>query len=348
MSALNALLARFPRLKLAQLPTPLEPLTRLSAHLGGPAIWVKRDDMTGLGFGGNKLRKLDYVLAEAVANGADTLVSGGVVQSNSAAQVAAAAARLGMECHLAVYQGRVPDNSKLYQQSGNALLNRLFGAHLHAVRWTGDRNAAIHDLAAQQRARGRRVFTVPYGVSSALGSIGYMSAVAEIAAQSRLHAMQPSAILHASGSGGTQAGLLLGTSLALPETGVIGIDVDGEPESVRQRVASCLEEAATLAGLPYASDRIEIVPRAVGSQYGAPDIATLEAMRLAASLEGLVLDPVYGAKAMAGLIELVKAGRWRVDEEIIFLHSGGTPALFAYADALDLPSSTSKQSAGQG
>src|SRR5262249_6943657 len=152
-----------------QLPTPLEPLPRLSAHLGGPAIWVKRDDMTGLGFGGNKLRKLDYVLHQALAEGADTLVSGGVVQSNSQRQLAAVAAKLGLQCHLVVYHGRVSDVSPAYDRSGNALLNQLFGAHLHETPWTGDRNAAIESLADELRAQGRRVFAVPYGVSSALG-----------------------------------------------------------------------------------------------------------------------------------------------------------------------------------
>src|SRR5262249_26785546 len=156
--------------------TPLEPLPRLSAHLGGPAIWVKRDDMTGLGFGGNKLRKLDYVLHQALAQGADTLVSGGVVQSNSQRHVAAVAAKLGLDCHLVVDPGRVPDPSPGYGRCGSALLNQFFGAHLHAAPWTGDRNAAIESLADDLCAQGRRVFAVPYGVSSALGAVGYMSA----------------------------------------------------------------------------------------------------------------------------------------------------------------------------
>ena len=344
MSQLNALLARFPRLGLAHLPTPLEPLPRLSAHLGGPAIWVKRDDMTGLGFGGNKLRKLDYVLHDAA--GADTLVSGGVVQSNSQRQVAAAAAKLGLQCHLAVYQGRVPEASPNYLLSGNALLNRLLGAHLHPVPWSGDRNTAIEDLANKLRAQGRRVFMVPYGVSSALGAVGYMSAVAEIAAQSRNRSMEPAAILHASGSGGTQAGLVLGAWLALPDTRVVGIDVDGEPAPVRARVTDCLRQAAALAELSCPQDRIEIVPRPAAARYGTLDAATLEAMQLAASLEGLVLDPVYSAKAMAGLIDLVRAGRWRTDQHIVFLHGGGAPALFAYTDVL--ARLTSNESAGQG
>src|SRR5256884_3463907 len=155
-------LAAFPRLGLAHLPTPLEPLRRLTAHLQGPRLWVKREDCTGLGFGGNKLRKLDYVLHDAVISGADTLVSGGVVQSNSQRQVAAAAAKLGLECHLAVYHGRLAPPTPEYGASGNAFLNRLFGAHLHDVPWTGDRDTAIRELGDRVRAQGRRPYFVPY------------------------------------------------------------------------------------------------------------------------------------------------------------------------------------------
>ena len=168
-------LARFPRLGLAHLPTPLEPMKRLSAHLGGPRLWVKREDCTGVGLGGNKLRKLDYVLHEAIAAGADTLVSGGVVQSNSQRQVAAAAAKLGLACHLAVYHGRLAPPSADYDRTGNALLNRLFGAELHDVPWNGDRNGAIRALADRLRAEGRKPFVVPYGVSNAMGAVGYAS-----------------------------------------------------------------------------------------------------------------------------------------------------------------------------
>src|SRR5262245_26798656 len=168
-STLSAKLSRYPRLGLAHLPTPLEPMQRLTDHLGGPRLWVKREDATGIGFGGNKLRKLDYVLHEAIAGGADTLVSGGVVQSNSQRQVAAVAAKLGLECHLAVYHGRVSPPAPEYTTSGNAFLNRLFGAHLHDVPWTGDRNGAIEALSDQLRRQGRRPYVVPYGVSNALG-----------------------------------------------------------------------------------------------------------------------------------------------------------------------------------
>src|SRR5712672_4629624 len=201
-------LSKFPRLGLAQLDTPLEPLRRLSAHLGGPRLWVKREDATGLGFGGNKLRKLDYVLHEAVSSGADTIVSGGVVQSNRQRQVAAAAAKLGLACHLAVYHGRLEPPTPEYETSGNAFLNRLFGAHLHDVPWTGDRNAAIRTLVGDLQAKGHRPYFLPYGVSNALGAVAYATTIAEIEPQAAQSGFGPSAIVHCTGSAGTQAGLV--------------------------------------------------------------------------------------------------------------------------------------------
>src|SRR5215813_3151855 len=197
-------LSAFSRLGLAQLPTPLEPMKRLTEHLGGPRLWVKREDATGMGFGGNKLRKLDYVLPEALANGADTIVSGGVVQSNSQRQVAAVAARLGLACHLAVYHGRIEPPASEYNTSGNAFLNRLFGAQLHDVPWTGDRNAAIRALVDDLQAKGHKPYFVPYGVSNALGAVAYATTIAEIERQAAQFGLAPSAIVHCTGSAGTQ------------------------------------------------------------------------------------------------------------------------------------------------
>lgn len=336
MSDLAQMLARFPRLGLAQLPTPLEPLRRLTAHLGGPAIWIKRDDATGLGLGGNKLRKLDTVLAEAVAMKADTLVSGGVVQSNSQRQVAAAAAKLGMACHLAVYHGRIAPPSPAYERSGNALLNRLFGAHLHDVPWDGDRNGAIRALANDLKAQGRNVFMVPYGVSSPLGAVGYASAIAEITEQGRAAGFNPAAIVHSSGSGGTQAGLVLGASVALKNTRVVGIDIDAEPERVQGEVSACAKAAASLLEVPFSDSQIEVVAGHAGPAYGVPHTATIEAIKLAGALEGLVLDPVYTGKGLAGLIALIRTGRWRAGEHVVFVHTGGMPALFAYERVLQI------------
>ena len=232
VAQLERRLARFPRLGLAHLPTPLERLDRLTKHLGGPTIWVKREDCTGLGFGGNKLRKLDYVLHEALQAGADTLVSGGVVQSNSQRQVAAAAAKLGLACHLAVYHGRLAAPTADYEKTGNVALNKLFGAVLHDIPWTGDRNEAINALAARLADQGRRPYVVPYGVSNPLGAVAYASTVVEIARQSSAAGFVPAAIVHCSGSGATQAGLVVGAAACLPETRVVGIDIDAEPERV--------------------------------------------------------------------------------------------------------------------
>ncbi len=327
-------LARFRRLGLARLPTPLEPLTRLAGHLGGPRLWVKREDETGLGFGGNKLRKLDHVLRAAVEAGADTLVSGGVAQSNSQRQVAAAAAKLGLGCDLAVYHGRLAPPTPAYETSGNALLNRLYGARLHDVPWTGDRNGAIRDLADRLAAEGRRPFVVPYGVSDGLGAVGYASAIAELARQCGERGFTPRAVVHCSGSGGTQAGLVLGASLALPETEIVGIDIDAEPDRVRADVRRHGAAGADLLDMTFADDRVEVVAGHAGPAYGVPHAATVDAVRLAGRLEALVLDPVYSAKGLAGLIALVGAGRWRPDDDVVFIHTGGAPALFAYAAAL--------------
>jgi L-cysteate sulfo-lyase len=330
-----SLLERFGRLGLAHLPTPFEPMRRLSAHLGGPRLWVKRDDCTGLGLGGNKLRKLDYVLKQALEQGADTLVSGGVVQSNSQRQVAAAAAKLGLACHLAVYHGRVAPPSAEYDKTGNALLNRLFGATLHDVPWNGDRNGAIRALADRLRAEGRKPFVVPYGVSDALGAVGYASTVVEIAEQSSAAGITPATIVHCTGSGGTQAGLVVGARACLPRTRVVGIDIDAEPERVRADVVAYGEAAARLVGQPFDAADVEVVAGHAGPAYGIAHEATVEAIKLGARLEGLVLDPVYSGKGLAGLIALIQGGRWTKDQDIVFIHTGGAPSLFAHRHLFD-------------
>jgi L-cysteate sulfo-lyase len=332
---LDSLLTSFGRLGLAHLPTPFEPMKRLSEHLGGPRLWVKRDDCTGVGLGGNKLRKLDYVLKQALAEGCDTLVSGGVVQSNSQRQVAAAAAKLGLSCHLAVYHGRLAPPSAEYEKTGNALLNRLFGATLHDVPWDGDRNGAIRALAERLHSEGRKPYVVPYGVSNPLGAVGYASTVAEIAAQSIAAGLSPAAIVHCTGSGGTQAGLVIGARSALPKTRVVGIDIDAEPERVRADVVTYAQGAADLLGQPFDAHDVEVVAGHAGPAYGVAHEATVEAIKLGARLEGLVLDPVYSGKGLAGLIAMVRSGRWTKDQDVVFIHTGGAPSLFAYRHLFD-------------
>src|ERR1700704_5007210 len=278
---LSERLAAFPRLGLADLPTPLEPMKRLTAHLGGPRLWVKREDATGLGFGGNKLRKLEHVLPEALSSGADTIVSGGVVQSNSQRQVAAVAAKLGLACHLAVYHGRLEPPTPEYKTSGNAFLNRLFGAHLHEVPWTGDRNAAIRTLVGDLQAKGHKPYFVPYGVSNALGAVAYATTISEIEPQAALLGVVPTAIVHCTGSAGTQAGLVVGAAVAMPNTRIVGIDIDAEPTRVRADVMAYARAAADLIGTRSDEPDVEVVGGPAGPAYGVPHAATIEAIKLA-------------------------------------------------------------------
>jgi len=259
-----------------------------------------------------------------------------VVQSNSQRQVAAAAAKLGLECHLAVYHGRVAAPGLEYETSGNMLLNKLFGAHLHHVPWTGDRNGAIRAIADELRTTGRRPYVVPYGVSSAWGAVAYASTAVEIADQMAALGIVPSAIVHCSGSGATQAGLVVGASACLPDTRVVGIDIDAEPERVRTDVITYAQGAAELLGTGLDEGRVEVVAGHAGPAYGVPHVATIDAIRLAGQLEAMPLDPVYSGKGLAGLIALIGDGRWGGTDDVVFIHTGGGPALFAYREALGL------------
>jgi L-cysteate sulfo-lyase len=329
-------LAQLPRVRLAHLPTVLEEMPRLSAHLGGPRLFIKRDDCTGLGLGGNKVRKLEYDLAAALADGADCVVCGGVVQSNVARQVAAACAKLGIECHLGIMHGRVPDPEPGYEVTGNILLDRLFGAVVHHIPWSEDRNARLREIEQELRARGRRPYFVPYGASDAIGAMGYAGMVIELLEQCSALRMAPISLVHASGSGGTQAGILAMLAALSHPLRCIGIDVDAQPERVAADVKRIGRGAAALLGADgsWTDEVVEIVAGYGGPSYGVPDATTLEAIGLAGRLEALALDPVYAGKGMAGLIGLVRSGRFSKEDIVIWLHTGGSPGLFAYPAAM--------------
>jgi L-cysteate sulfo-lyase len=327
-----ARLRALPRLLLGHLPTPLERMPRLGERLGLASLWVKRDDCTGLGLGGNKIRKLEFCLASAQEAGADCIVCGGVVQSNAARQVAAACAKLGLECHLGIMSGRLATTEPGYNSNGNILLDRVYGAVVHDIPWSEDRNARLRAIAEDLRRAGRTPYLVPYGASDALGAMGYALATEEIVAQRPTVAW----IVHASGSAGTQAGLLAGLLALGHPARVIGVDVDAQATRVATDVRRVGREAAGLLGISARWDDacVEVADAWCGPAYGVADAATEEAIALAARLEGFALDPVYAGKGMAGLIGLARAGRFGRDEAVVWIHTGGAPGMFAYPDTM--------------
>ncbi len=329
------LLERRPRVPLAHLPTPLEPMPRLAEALGRARLWVKRDDCTGLGLGGNKVRKLEFAVADAIASGADTVIGVGVPQSNAVRQLAAAAAKTGLACHLVLLTGRVPDTGPEYLHSGNVLLDRLFGARVEFLAWSDDVAGHTARRAAELEAAGSHPYVVPYGVSSAIGALGYALMIVELLEQADAAGLDLGTIVVAAGSGGTQGGMLVALSAMRPDIEVLGIDVDAEPDRVRSDVIRVAGELAALAGQdPGAvAESARVIGGYAGSGYGVPTQAMSEAVRLVARLEGLVLDPVYTGKACAGLIDMVRSGRLDDDRDVVFVHTGGSPALFAYPAA---------------
>ncbi|MDG2308047.1 MAG: D-cysteine desulfhydrase family protein [Candidatus Binatia bacterium] len=321
---------RFPRIALGHGPTPLEPLERLSKHLGGANLWVKRDDCTGLALGGNKVRKLEYLLAEAIADGADTVITVGGVQSNHARQTAAGAARLGLRCELVL--PRVVDrHDPLYEANGNILLDHLLGAHVHLMNDEEAAAARVVQLMEDATARGGKAAFFPSGGSTATGALGYVRAAAELVSQCAERNLRPRLVVVATSTGGTLAGLLTGLAALDSPIDVTGVAVYDAAETTRDRVRALVAETATLFGTAPAEDgRIQIVGDQLGPAYGQPTEAMREALELCARFEGLLLDPVYSGKAMAGLIDLVRRREIEPKDSAVFWHTGGSPALFAY------------------
>ncbi len=332
MSAPSPLHA-FPRVGLAQLPTAVEPLPRLSAELPGPEVWVKRDDCTGLGMGGNKVRKLEYLLGQALVDGVDTVITVGGVQSNHARQTAAAAARLGLRCEL-VLPRVVPRDGVDYEHGGNVLLDELFGARVHVV---DDETAAartIQQLVQAASERGDRAVVHPPGGSTAIGALGYVHAAMELAEQIGVGRPPFERIYLAVGTGGTLAGLLCGLQLAGREIPVRGVCVARPAAEQRDAVMALAAETSALLGRsPPDAEALDLDDGHLGDGYGVPSAAGREAIGRCARNEGLLLDPVYTSKAMAALLADAERGTLG-SGPVLFWHTGGAPALFAYRDEL--------------
>jgi L-cysteate sulfo-lyase len=329
------LLARFPRIHLAHLPTPLEFLPRLSEELGGPKIYLKRDDCTGLAGGGNKTRKLEFLMADARQQEADTIITAGAVQSNHARQTAAAAAKLGMACEI-LLENRIIDPDPVYLNSGNVLLDLLHGAKLHHFPKATDMDAAMAEHAEKLRAAGKKPYVIPGGGSNPIGALGYVDCAMELLHQASQQELRIDRVIHATGSAGTQAGLVAGLRASHSDIPVLGIGVGAPQPAQEEKVYQLALATASHLGAPDCVKREDIVANCdyVGEAYGIPTEAMREAVLMMARLEGILIDPVYTGKGMAGLIDLARRGEFGEDENLVFIHTGGSAGLFGYLDQL--------------
>lgn len=327
-------LARFPRIFAAHLPTPLERLDRLSRELGGPEIWIKRDDCTGLSTGGNKTRKLEFLMAEAEQAAADTVVTMGAIQSNHARQTAAFAAKLGLSCHLVLTNPNASTDGN-YVGNGNALLDRLHGATSEHVPEGVHPMAALDAAAERLRAEGRSVYVTPVGGSTAVGALGYANCAMELLSQANATGTRIDRLIHATGSAGTQAGLVAGFHAMSANLPVLGVSVSTPKPEQEAKVLKLVEETANLLGSGSAVRQSDVSVDAsyIGEAYGVPTPGGQEAIKMFAELEGVLLDPVYTGKAAACMIDQIRRGAISKDERIVFLHTGGSAALFAYDQA---------------
>ncbi|MFN5996443.1 MAG: D-cysteine desulfhydrase [Paracoccaceae bacterium] len=324
-------LARFPRVFLAHLPTPLERMDRLSKELGGPEIWIKRDDCTGLSTGGNKTRKLEFLMAEALAEGADTIITQGATQSNHARQTAAFAAKLGLACHI-LLEDRTGSNDANYNTNGNVLLDHLHGATTSRRAGGVDMAAEMEVLADRLRGDGRKTYIIPGGGSNPTGALGYVNCAFELVGQANDRGLVIDHIVTATGSAGTQAGLITGLKALNAGIPLLGIGVRAPKAKQEENVFNLAQRTAEKLGCPGVVTRADVVADTdyVGAGYGIPRADTLEAIQMFAQLEGILLDPVYSGKGAAGLIDLVRKGRFTKGQRVVFLHTGGAAGLFGY------------------
>ncbi len=327
-------LARFARRRYTPAATPLDPLPHLTAVLAGPELWIKRDDLTGLAAGGNKTRKLEFLVADALAQGCDTLVTVGAVQSNHCRLTLAAAAKEGLRCRL-VLEERVPGSFDA-KASGNNFLFDLLGAEAVSVVAAGaDLAAAMRRIAEDLAHEGRKAYLIPGGGSNPLGALGYVACAQELMGQAFDQGLAIDHLICASGSAGTHAGLvagLAGLNAQIPVTGISVRRPRPEQEGNVHALAAATAELLEIAPPPVAC--VTVLDDWVGPGYSLPTAEMIEAVRLTASLEGVLLDPVYTGKAMAGLIAMARAGRFAPGEKVVFLHTGGSPALYAYQGVL--------------
>lgn len=333
-------LARFPRLRFAHLPTPLEPLTHLSRHLGGPNIWVKRDDCTGLAGGGNKTRKLEFLMADAVARGADTVITQGATQSNHARQTVAIASKLGMDCHI-LLEDRTGSEDPDYNYNGNVLLNQLFGASLSRHPGGTDMNVAMEHLAERLAGDGKTPYVIPGGGSNPVGALGYVHCAQELLYQADERGLNMDLVLHGTGSAGTQAGLVVGFAGSNSGVPVLGVGVRAPKELQESNVFKLAEATADYIGVSgvVSRDQVQANCDYVGDGYGIPTAGAMEAIELFARTESLLLDPVYSGKGAAGMIDLIRKGSFTDEQNIVFIHTGGSQALFGYREAFAYPES---------
>ena len=331
-------LARFPRVRLFPAPTPLERLDNLTKALGGPEIWIKRDDCTGMSTGGNKTRKLEFLMAEARDQGADIVLTQGATQSNHARQTAAFAARMGMGCHI-LLEDRTAKTDREYTKNGNVLLDYLHGASVEYRPVHPDMNGEMEKVAAKFRGEGRRPYTIPGGGSNPTGALGYVNCAMELIVQANDIGLKIDHIIHATGSAGTQAGLVAGLSGMRSGVPLLGIGVRAPREKQEENVFKLASVTCDKIGIAGAVRREDVVANCnyVGKGYGFPGLDTIDAIRLLARTEAILLDPVYTGKGMAGLIDLINRGHFKKGQAIVFLHTGGSVGLFGYLDDFGLP-----------
>ena len=331
-------LARFPRQFLAHLPTPLEPMPRLSQHCNHVNLWIKRDDCTGMSSGGNKTRKLEFLFGEACQQQADTIITQGAVQSNHARQTAAFAAKLGMSCYL-LLESRIDTDDRDYNYNGNVLLNRLHGAEIGRRPAGTDMNQAMQELADELIAKGKKPYIIPGGGSNPVGALGYVNAAFELLAQANDRGLKIDHIVHATGSSGTQAGLITGLELMNSQVPLLGIGVRAPQTKQEQMVFDLAQKTCVHMNVDPAlvqRDKVKANCNYVGDGYGIPTDGMLQALKQCAQLEGLLFDPVYSGKGMAGLIDLCNTGFFKPNENVVFIHTGGSVGLFGYSEQLEL------------